>query len=140
VQGTEYIAKALAANHTIQIQIQIQTPNSQKELKELESHQNNLEVSIARNKAFESIYQNKRGVDNSGRDTKIRREERHRDEDKFSCHRVQLAAIGGSREYMDTNKIGENKQRFVPPIGVPIEENPQQLFVTYKQLLESQKK
>jgi hypothetical protein len=136
VQGTEYIEKALAARKTVQIQIQ----TLKKELKELKSHQNELKVSIAKNKAFESIHQNRRGVDKSGRDTKIRREERCRDEEKFSRHGVQFAAISGSGEYMDTDEEGGKKKRFVAPTDILIEENPQQLFVTYEQLLEYQRK
>jgi hypothetical protein len=127
VLRTEHIEKVLAEKKTMQIQIQ--TLNNQKELEELEGHQDELKVSIARDKALASIHKNKRGMNNCERDLHIRREERRRGEEKFSSRGVRFAAISGSGEYVDYEKEGQNKKRCVAPTDIVIE-----------QLLESQRK
>jgi hypothetical protein len=89
---------------------------------QLKNHQNELEVSMARNKTFALIHRN-----DSISDTPIRRG-------------VQFAAISGSEEYMVANEEGGKKARFEAPSDMVGEEDKQQSFMTYQQILESQGK
>jgi hypothetical protein len=94
---------------------------------QLKDHQNELEISIATDKAYSSIHRNKIGIDNSIRDTHIRRGD-------------QFAAIGGNEEDILANEGGGKKARFEASSDMDGGEDEQESFVAYQQLLESQRK
>ena len=108
-EETEYIERALAANKTMQIQIQ--TIDNKQQLEELEEMQRKLSENIARNKVISTISSNKRGIEHGVRDSQSRRQERRREEEKVIQHGVSFMAIGGSYEYVDNSEENTKRSR-----------------------------
>ena len=107
---TEFFERKIAAKGSMQIQIHM--VHTQKELEDLEQLQRDLTLHIARNKVILSASNNnKRGIDNSVRESQRRREERRRDEEKVIRQGVRFLAISSSEEYVDPSITDDMKKQ-----------------------------